>query len=136
MKNTMLTKSITTLLVVLAVSLAVRTNIAANAESSLSSAADGKLVFGKYGCTASKYRNGSYEYIPRGSFVISKDGKYAYNGFEQPSKGTFTVTDAGAIQFKGGYLDGGEATPIDRPNKFFLVFPTIPDNRWTCGLAD
>ncbi|HXG82460.1 MAG TPA: hypothetical protein VNI84_00405, partial [Pyrinomonadaceae bacterium] len=93
-------------------------------------------IFGKYGCTASKYRNGSYEYVPRGSFVIFADGKYTYNGFEEPSKGTFTVAETGAINFKGGYLNGGEATPIDRPNKFFLVFPTIPDNRWTCGLVD
>lgn len=124
------------LFVVLAVSLATATDISANAESGLSTAADGKLVFGKYGCTASKYRSGSYEYVPRGSFVVSKDGEYAYNGFEQPSKGTFTVTDAGAIQLKDGCLDGGEATPIDRPNKFFLVFPTIPDHRWTCGLVE
>jgi hypothetical protein len=98
--------------------------------------ADGKLVYGKYGCTASKYRNGSYEYIPRGSFVITANGKYTYNGFEQPSKGSMTVDEKGAIHFKDGYLDGGEATPIDRPNKFFLVFPTIPDNRWTCGLIE
>ncbi|HLO39150.1 MAG TPA: hypothetical protein VK173_11690, partial [Lacibacter sp.] len=34
------------------------------------------LVYGKYGCTASKYRNGSVEYIPRGSFTISKNGQY------------------------------------------------------------
>ena len=55
--------------------------------------ADGKLVYGKYGCTASKYRNGSYEYIPRGSFVITANGKYTYNGFEQPSKGSITVDE-------------------------------------------
>jgi hypothetical protein len=91
-------------------------------------------VYAKYGCTASKYRNGSYEYIPRGTFVITKDGKYTYNGFKNPSKGTFTVNQAGDLFFKGGYLDGGKAEKIDRPNKFFLVFPTIPDNRWTCGL--
>lgn len=96
--------------------------------------ADGKLVYGKYGCTASKYKNGSYEYVPRGLFVIAENGKYSYNGFEKQSSGTFTVSENGAINFKSGYLDGGEATPIDRPNKFFLVFPTIPDNRWTCGL--
>jgi len=66
--------------------------------------------------------------------VITKDGKYTYNGFKNPSKGTFTVNQAGDLFFKGGYLDGGKAEKIDRPNKFFLVFPTIPDNRWTCGL--
>lgn len=94
------------------------------------------LVYGKYGCTASKYRNGSVEYIPRGSFTISKNGQYTYYGFEKPSNGTFTVDKAGNLLFKGGYFDGGKAEKIDRPNKFFLVFPTIPDNRWTCGLID
>ncbi len=91
-------------------------------------------VFGKYGCTASKYSNGSYEYIPRGSFVITKDGNYTYYGFEKPSNGTFTVDAEGNLSFKDGYFDKGGAEKIDRPNKFFLVFPTIPDNRWTCGL--
>lgn len=93
------------------------------------------LVYGKYGCTASKYNNGSYEFIPRGSFVISKDGKYTYFGFEKPSSGTFTVDKDGSLLFKGGYFNGGKAEKIDRPNKFFLVFPTIPDNRWTCTLV-
>lgn len=99
-------------------------------------AAAGKLVHGKYGCTASKYRGGSYEYIPRGFFTVTKDGKYAYEGFEKPSKGSFTVSAQGNLAFKGGYLDGGQAEKIDRPNKFFLVFPSIPDNRWTCGLVE
>lgn len=94
------------------------------------------LIFGKYGCTASKYHNGSIEYIPRGSFTISKNGQYTYYGFDKPSSGTFTVDKAGNLLFKGGYFDGGKAEKIDRPNKFFLVFPTIPDNRWTCGLVD
>lgn len=92
------------------------------------------VALGKYGCTASKYRNGSYEFIPRGSFLLEKTGKYTYNGFEKPSTGTFTVDAKGNLQFKGGYFDGGEAEKIDRPNKFFLVFPHIPDNRWTCSL--
>lgn len=95
----------------------------------------GDLVYGKYGCTASKYRNGSYEYIPRGSFTISKNGKYTYFGFEKPSKGTFSVDDKGNLLFKGGYLDGGKAEKIDRPKKIFLVFPANPDNRWTCTLV-
>ncbi len=92
--------------------------------------------YGTYGCTASKYRNGAYEYIPRGSFVITKDGKYTYSGFKKPSKGKFTVDKKGNLIFKGGYLDGGKAEKIDRPNKFFLVFPANPDNRWTCGCTD
>ena len=88
-------------------------------------------VYGKYNCTASTYRNGSYEYIPRGSFTITKNGKYVYNGFEQPSAGTFTVDKVGSLFFKGGYLNGGKAEKTDRPNKYFLVFPANPDNRWT-----
>ena len=95
-----------------------------------------KLVYGKYSCTASKYRNGSYEFIPRGSFTITKNGKYTYYGFKKPSSGTFLVDKKGNLIFKGGYLDGGKAEKIDRPNKFFLVFPANPDNRWTCSLAD
>lgn len=94
------------------------------------------LIYGKYGCTASKYRNGEVEYTPRGFFTISKNGQYTYYGFKQPSSGTFTVDKSGNLFFKGGYFDGGKAEKIDRPNKFFLVFPTIPDNRWTCGLVD
>jgi hypothetical protein len=95
-----------------------------------------KPVMGKYGCTASHYRGGTYEYTMRGSIVLSADGKYSYLGFKQPSNGTYTVDAKGNLAFKGGYLDAGEATKIDRPNKFFVVFPTNPDNRWTCGLAD
>ena len=99
-------------------------------------AAAGSLKYGKYGCTASKYSNGSYEFIPRGSFTISKNGKYTYYGLEKPSSGTFTIDNQGNLLFKGGYLNGGKAEKIDRPNKFFLVFPTIPDNRWTCTLIN
>ena len=104
---------------------------------SFSQTSDG-LVYGKYGCTSTKYnsRSGYYEYTPHGSFTITARGKYTYYGFEQPSTGTFTVDAEGNLNFRGGYLDAGVATKIDRPNKFFLVFPTIPDNRWTCGLAD
>ncbi|MBF9141184.1 hypothetical protein [Hymenobacter properus] len=88
---------------------------------------------GKYGCTASKYRGGSYEYIPHGSFTLNADGTYFYSGFEKPSKGKYTVDQSGNLLFTGGYLDHGKAEKIDRPDKFFLVFPTIPDNRWTCS---
>ena len=94
------------------------------------------VVYGKYGCTASKYRNGGYEYIPRGFFTLEKGGRYTYNGFEKPSTGTFTVDEQGNLHFKGGYFDGGKAEKIDRPNKYFLVFPSNPDNRWTCGLVE
>lgn len=94
------------------------------------------VKYGKYSCTASKYRNGSYEYIPRGSFTISKNGNYTYLGFEKPSQGKFSVDKKGNLQFAGGYFDKGKAEKIDRPNKFFLVFPTIPDNRWTCSCVE
>lgn len=92
------------------------------------------VKYGKYNCTASKYSNGSYEYLPKGSFVLSKDGSYTYNGFEKPSTGKFGTNDSGIISFTGGYFDGGEATPIEgRENRYYVVFPTIPDNRWTCS---
>jgi hypothetical protein len=90
------------------------------------------VKYGKYACAASKYQNGSYEYIPRGSFTINKNGTYTYLGFEKPSQGKFSIDKNGNLLFKGGYLDKGKAEKIDRPNKFFLVFPTNPDNRWTC----
>lgn len=94
------------------------------------------LKYGKYSCTASKFRNGSYEYIPRGSFTIDKNGSYSYLGFEKPSTGKFVIDKAGNLLFTGGYLDKGQAEKIDRPNKFFLVFPTNPDNRWTCTCVE
>lgn len=89
------------------------------------------VKYGKYSCTASHYSHGSYEFIPRGSFTLYKNGTYAYNGFAKPSVGKFTVDAQGSILFSGGYLDHGKAEKIDRPNKYFLVFPTNPDNRWT-----
>lgn len=95
-----------------------------------------ELKYGKYSCTASKYRNGSYEYLPRGSFTIAKNGTYSYLGFEKPSTGKFSVDKVGNLSFSGGYLDKGQAEKIDRPNKFFLVFPTNPDNRWTCTCVE
>ena len=92
------------------------------------------LKYGKYGCTASKYVNGFYEYLPKGSFVLAKGGRYTYFGFEKPSTGSFTAGKDGVIRFKGGYFNGGEATPMkDRENRFYLVFPANPDNRWTCS---
>ena len=91
------------------------------------------IKFGKYGCTATKYSNGSTEYVPRGFLTLDKTGSYTYEGFEDPSRGKYTVDEKGNLHFTGGYLDGGEATKIDRPNKYFLTFPTNPDNRWTMG---
>lgn len=97
--------------------------------------AEAVVKYGKYGCTASRYNNGSYEYLPKGSFVLSKNGGYTYNGFSKPSSGSYTISTTGIIQFKGGYFDKGEATPIEGyANRYYLVFPTIPDNRWTCSL--
>lgn len=92
--------------------------------------------YGKYVCTASKYVNGSYEFIPRGSIVITKSGTYTYLGFEKKSTGKFTIDSKGNLLFKGGYLDGGKAEKIDRPDKFFVVFPTIPDHRWTATFSE
>jgi hypothetical protein len=94
------------------------------------------LPAGHYGCTSSAYSGGQYEFTPRGSVELAANGTYVYRGFRQPSTGRYTVNTAtGRIAFSGGYLDHGEATPIpDRPNRFYLVFPTIPGGRWTCGL--
>lgn len=94
-----------------------------------------KVAFGKYGCTATKYRNGSYEYIPKGSFTLGKDGKYIYSGFDKPSIGTFTRDKKGNLFFKGGYFDGGIAERIDPLNNYLLLFPANPDNRWICRLV-
>lgn len=88
--------------------------------------------FGKYGCTSTKYAGGFYEYTPRGTFEITKDGHYTYYGLDKPSEGTYTVNEKGDLLFSSGYFDNGKAEKIDRPDKFFLVFPTIPGNRWTC----
>jgi hypothetical protein len=101
-------------------------------------AGNSNVVYGKYGCSASKYNGSYYEFLPKGSFVINKNGTYAYNGFAKPSSGTFIVNAAtGVISFRGGYFNGGEATPMkDRPNRYYVVFPANPDNRWTCSLMD
>ena len=101
-------------------------------------ASTGKVVYGKYGCSASKYNGSYYEFLPKGSFVINPNGSYAYYGFEKPSTGTFKIDNAtGVIHFSGGYFNGGEASPMkDRENRFYLVFPANPDNRWTCSLED
>jgi hypothetical protein len=89
--------------------------------------------FGKYGCTSTKYAGGFYENTPRGAFEITKDGHYTYYGSEKPSEGIYTVNEKGDLLFSSGYFDNGKAEKIDRPDKFFLVFPTIPGNRWTCA---
>ncbi len=94
------------------------------------------IKFGKYGCTATKFSNGSTEYVPRGFVTLDKTGSYVYKGFKDPSRGKYTADEKGNLHFKGGYLDGGEATKIDRPNKYFLAFPTNPDNRWTMGWVE
>ncbi|WP_207428806.1 hypothetical protein [Pedobacter sp. SYSU D00535] len=97
--------------------------------------AQASVRFGKYGCTASKYSDGSYTYIPKGSFQLNKNGTYAYNGFSKASTGTFSVDASGVISFRQGYFNGGQATPIQGyDNRYYLVFPTIPDGRWTCSL--
>lgn len=95
------------------------------------------IQYGKYGCTASKYSNGSYTYLPKGSFTLNKNGSYTYHGFEKPITGNFKVESSGIITFTSGYFKDGQATPMeDRPNRYYLVFPTIPDGRWTCSLLE
>lgn len=97
----------------------------------------GGLSAGKYGCTSSVYSGGSYEFQPRGSIVLAADGTYQYLGFEQPSPGRYRFNAEGKFSFEGGYLNGGEATPFeDRPGRFALVAPELPEHRWTCGMVD
>jgi hypothetical protein len=96
------------------------------------------LTHGKYGCVSSKFKaaSGTYEFSPRGAFTVSANGDYSYLGFEKPSNGKFSFDQkSGKIAFSGGYLDKGEATPIKGESKrFYLVTPTLPGHRWTCGL--
>lgn len=94
------------------------------------------LRYGKYGCVASKFSNGFYNFIPRGTFIIDKAGNYTYLGREKPSRGKFTIDKKGDLLLTGGFLDKGKAQKTDRPDKFLLVFPTNPDNRWTCTCTE
>jgi hypothetical protein len=96
------------------------------------------LTHGKYGCVSSTFKaaSGTYEFSPRGSFTVSANGEYSYQGFEKASIGKFRFDEqSGKISFEGGYLDKGEATPIKGDSKrFYLVTPTLPEHRWTCSL--
>jgi hypothetical protein len=99
--------------------------------------ADAPIVPGKYGCASSSgmASSGTYQVQPRGSVALSAGGKYIYSGYEKPSAGDFKPDAQGVLHFSGGVFHGGTATPIDRPNKFFMVYPSIPGNRWTCSLV-
>lgn len=110
--------------------------VAATTTYLLSQGTNWSLKLGKYSCTASKYINGAYEFKPRGSFILTKENTYSYNGFEKPSKGTYSIDKSGNVLFKGGYFDGGKAEKTDRTNKLLLVFPSNPDNRWTVTLVE
>ena len=92
-----------------------------------------RIAPGKYTCFSSAYnsRSGMWEYTNRGWLIIRADGSFEYLGYKEPVRGRFTTGANGVLSFKGGYLDGGKATPITRPNKFYLVFPNIIGNRWT-----
>lgn len=107
-----------------------------NVSSSIAQQQETSLKYGKYGCTASKYNGSYYETIPKGYFTIAANGTYIYYGFKKPSTGKFSIDSKGNLLFKGGYFDGGKAEKIDRPNKFFITFPSNPDNRWTAGFVD
>ncbi|RYY85462.1 MAG: hypothetical protein EOO24_36545 [Comamonadaceae bacterium] len=92
---------------------------------------------GTYRCMASKLSNGTLEMKPRGAVVFAAGGKYSYKGFAQPSEGTWKAGAGGKLELQGGYLAGGEATPIQGyANRYHLVFPTNPDSRWSCSRAD
>lgn len=94
-----------------------------------------KVTFGRYTCKATTYGNGIYQNISRGSFTLTKDGNYIYEGCEEPSTGTFTTDKKNNIHFKGGYFDGGIAEKMDRLNNYLLVFPSNPDDRWFCKMT-
>jgi hypothetical protein len=95
-----------------------------------------RIAPGSYGCTSSTYSvtTSSYEFQPRGSVEILANGTYRYLGLRTPSVGQYQPSD-GKLSFRGGYLAGGEATSMEgQPTRFYLVAPTLPGNRWTCGL--
>ena len=102
-----------------------------------SSKGSAKILARKYVCFSSEYNQntGMTEFTNRGSVIFYENGKFEYLGNKQPSPGSYTETGSGVLQLKGGYMDGGRATPIPRPNKFYLVFPNIIGNRWTCEPA-
>lgn len=112
---------------------------APSSSSSVTAAATSSVVpAGKYGCTASHFdaRSGTYEYRPKGSIVLSADGTYTYLGFAQPSSGRWSAgTKTKKLSFAGGYLNGGEGTPIEgRTGQMLVVAPAI-DGRWKCGIV-
>lgn len=100
-------------------------------------AAGARLTAGNYGCTSAEYNSatGFHEFKPMGSVTLAGDGGYSYRGFRKPSTGSY-ASDDGRLSFRGGHLDGGQATPIaDRPGQFTL---TAPGNaaRWSCKKVD
>lgn len=99
-----------------------------------------QITYGKYGCTSTSgsAAQGTYSIQPRGSYVITANGRYTYHGYEKPSSGSFTLNAQGVIHFKDGAFNGGEATPLGNgyPHQFFLVYPGMPGNRWKCKLVE
>lgn len=96
-----------------------------------------RLAAGKYACTTQTMNSGgTVEFQPKGAVVLAANGTYQYLGFKTPSPGTYRADAASrALSFRGGHLDGGEATPIvQRPGRFYLTAPRIGE-RWTCGIT-
>jgi hypothetical protein len=94
------------------------------------------LASGRYGCTSSQFSSSAHaiEYTPRGSIELAADGTYRYLGLQTPSAGKYQRDASGKLAFSGGYLNGGEATPIEgETNRFQIVTATLPGGRWTCG---
>lgn len=88
------------------------------------------------GCTSSVYDSGSgtYQFQPKG-YVDIAGGSYTYRGFEQPSTGKLR-DEGGTLHFEGGWLDGGEAVPMDdRPGQYRLTSPAAGE-RWSCKQTD
>jgi hypothetical protein len=55
--------------------------------------------------------------------TISENAEYSYLGFKKEGSGPFDIDKDLSLYSKSGYFDGGNAEKIDRPNKFFLLFP-------------
>jgi hypothetical protein len=58
------------------------------------------LKYGKYGCTASKYVGGYYQYTGKGSFTLLKSGTYTYSGLKNLVRAAFRLTKKGIFPSK------------------------------------
>jgi hypothetical protein len=93
------------------------------ATAQTSKKADNKPVYGKYGCTSSRYSGGQVQYTPKGSFVIKANGTYTYYGFKEPSNGKFTVDKAATCFLQADILMAAKPKRLIGQTNFFSPFP-------------